>query len=193
MENFVKLIGVLAWPAAVLTLAFAFRAELRKALNRISKLKYKELEATFDNELSQVENRTGLYLRAEESPLTETPAERCGYAQLLRIAEVSPRAAVTEAWRKLESTVDRLATNMGIDPKIPMSGVKAIRLLIRNQQVAPSLLDDYNRLRDLRNQAVHAEEFGISQTEAERYAALAIEIAEYLNRFIRKTATESPS
>ena len=187
MENFVKLIEALAWPVAVLILAFGFRTELRKVFNRISKLKYKELEATFDKELSQVENRTKLYVQPEEKLLAETPAEKSGYAQLLRLADVSPRAAVTEAWRKLESAVDQLAAGMGMDTKSPMSGVKAIRSLIQKEQVDPSLLEDYNRLRKLRNQAAHAEEFDISQTEAERYAALAIEIAGFLKRFMKET------
>lgn len=187
MENFVKLIEALAWPVAVLIFAFSFRTELRKVLNRISKLKYKELEATFDKELSQVENRTKLYVHAEDKILVETPAEKSVYVQLLRIAEVSPRAAITEAWRKLESAVDQLAASMGMDAKSPMSGVKAIRSLIQKEQVDSSLLEDYNRLRKLRNQAAHAEEFDISQTEAERYAALAIEIAGFLMRLMKET------
>jgi len=58
---------------------------------------------------------------------------------------------------------------------------------IDKEHVNPSLIEDYNRLRKLRNQAVHAEEFDISQTEAERYAALAIEIAAFLKRFIKPT------
>ena len=187
MENLVKLIEALAWPIAILILAFGFRTELRNVLNRISKLKYKELEATFDKELSQVENRTKLYVQPEERFFAETPAEKSGYAQLLRISEVSPRAAVTEAWRKLESTIDQLAAGMDMDTKRPMSGVKAIRSLIQNEQVGPSLLEDYNRLRKLRNQVAHADEFDISQTEAERYAALTIEIAGFLKRFMKET------
>ncbi len=187
MENFIKIIEALAWPIAVLVLAFGFRTELRKILNRISKLKYKELEATFDNELSQVENRTKLYAQTEDRLLAEMPAEKSGYAQLLRIAEVSPRAAITEAWRKLESAVEQLAAGMGMDSKSPMVGTKAISSLIQKEQIDPSLLEDYNRLKKLRNQAAHAEEFDISQTEAERYAALAIEIAIFLERFIKET------
>ena len=187
MENFVKFIEALAWPVAVLILAFGFRTELRKVLNRISKIKYKELEATFDKDLSQVENHTKLYTQAEEKLLAETPAENSGYAQLLRIAEVSPRASITEAWRKLESAVDQLAAGMGMDAKSPMSGIKAIRSLIQKEHVNPSLLEDFNRLRKLRNQAAHAEEFDISQTESERYAALAIEIAGFLKRFMKET------
>lgn len=187
MEHLIKLIEALAWPVAVLILAFGFRNELRKMFNRISKLKYKELEATFDKELSQVENRTKLYVQPEERLITETPAEKSGYAQLLRLADVSPRAAVTEAWRNLESAVDQVAVSMGMDAKRPMSGVKAIRSLIDKEHIDPSLIEDYNRLRKLRNQAVHAEEFDISQTEAERYASLAIEIAAFLKRFIKPT------
>lgn len=187
MDNLVKLIDALAWPVSVLILAFGFRTELRKAFNRISKLKYKELEATFDKELSEVESRTKQYIQPEQKRLTETPAEKSGYAQLLRLADVSPRAAVTEAWRKVESVVDQLASGMGMDAKSPMSGVKTIRALIQKEQVDPSILEDYNRLRELRNQAVHAEEFDISQTEAERYAALAIEIAGFLKIFTKDT------
>lgn len=187
MENFVKLIEALAWPVAVLILAFGFRIELRKAFNRISNLKYKGLEATFDKELSRVETHTKLYVQPEEKFIAETPAEKSGYAQLLRLAEVAPRAAITESWRNLESVVDQLAAGMGMDTKSPMVGGKAIRSLIQNEQVDPSLLEDYNRLRKLRNQAAHAEEFDITQTEAERYAALSVEIAGFLKKFLKNT------
>jgi len=187
MDAFVKLIDALAWPIAILILAFVFRSEFRKILSRMSKLKYKDIEATFEHELSQVENRREVYTEPEEQAQPETPAEKSGYAQLLRIADVSPRAAVTESWRKIESAVDKVAAGMGMDTKNPMSGVKAIRSLIQQKRVDPSLLEDYNSLRKLRNQAAHAEEFEISQTEAERYAGLAIEIASFLKRFMEQT------
>lgn len=187
MDNFVKIIDSLAWPIAVLILAFAFRAELRKILNRMSRLKYKELEATFDNELSQVENSRKSHAEPEQEPLPEKPEEKSAYAQLLRIAEVSPRAAVTESWREVEAVVDQLATSMGIDAKSPLSGIKVIRSLIQEERVDASLLEEYTRLRKLRNQAAHAGEFDISQTEAERYAALAVEIAGFLKRFVKES------
>jgi hypothetical protein len=187
MEHLIKLIEALAWPVTVLVLAFGFRTELQKVFNRISKLKYKEVEATFDKELSRVENHTKLYVQPEERLIAETSAEKSGYAQLLRLADVSPRAAVTEAWRNLESAVDQIAVSMGVDAKRPMSGARAIQTLIDKKQVDQSLLEDYDRLRKLRNQAVHAEEFDISQTEAERYAALAIEIATFIKRFTKET------
>ena len=185
MDNFVKLIDALAWPIAVLILAFGFRTELRNIFRRMSKFKYKELEAIFDNELSQVENRSKLYIEPEEKPLSETPEEEKNeYVQLLRIAEVSPRASITESWRKIESVADQIASGMGMERRSPGNSKKAISSLVLKKQINPSLLEDYNNLRKLRNQAAHAEEFDISQTEAERYAALAIEITAFLKRFI---------
>jgi hypothetical protein len=186
MDDYIQLIQVLIWPIVVLILVFGFRFELRALLRRLSKLKYKDLEATFDKELSQVESRKNLYTAVGTKTVAQAPSEESEHAQLLRIAEVSPRAAITEAWRKLESVADRLATDMGMETKNPRSRDKAILYLIEKKQVNPSLLEDYNRLRKLRNQAAHAMEFNLSADEAERFSSLAVEMAGFLSRFTKK-------
>ena len=185
MENVVKIIEALAWPIAMLILAFGFRTELRQVLGRITKFKYKELEATFDKELSEVEKRINLYEQPQEKISVETPSETSEYAHLLRISEVSPRAAIAESWRILESTLDSLAVSMGMKTKIPMGARAVIRSLVDTKRADPSIARDYNQLRNLRNQAVHADEFEITQMEAERYAASALEFSTFLKRFIK--------
>lgn len=130
IENVVKIIDALAWPVVVLILAFGFRSELRKILARLSKFKYKDLEAA----------------------------------------------------------VGQIAEKMGMNSSNPLNGMKALRFLVKEERVDASLWEDYNRLRNLRNAAAHAEEFEISKTEAERYSALAIEIAGFLKRFAKNTS-----
>lgn len=186
MDNLVKLIDALAWPVAILMLAFGFRTEFRKILGRMSKFKYKDVEATFEHELAQIETRSELYSESQKELPASTPAEKSGYAQLLRIAEVSPRAAITEAWREMELAVGQIAESMGMNSSNPFNGLMALRSLVQQDRIDSSLLEDYNRLRKLRNHAAHADELEISQTEAERYAALAIEMAGFLKKFVKK-------
>ena len=125
MEHLIKLIEALAWPVAVLILAFGFRNELRKMFNRISKLKYKELEATFDKELSQVENRTKLYVQPEER-LIFSNAIRAGILGLTKtlsneLAEDDILInAVCPGWtltQRVEELAQSVADNRGLSSR----------------------------------------------------------------------------
>lgn len=48
MELIVSLGVAVAWPAAVVWVAIIFKNEIRLFLSRISQLKYKDLESSFD-------------------------------------------------------------------------------------------------------------------------------------------------
>ena len=55
MNDFVSLIGALAWPSASLAIAVLFRRELRMALGRLGQVKYGAMELTFREDLRQAE------------------------------------------------------------------------------------------------------------------------------------------
>jgi len=188
MELWIKLIDVIAWPSVILILGFSFRSEIRRVAVRLTKLKYKDLEATFDKELNTIESNVKVFESLPSAPvedgsenIEEIPSNK-PFAQILRIAEVSPRASIVEAWREIENVVTRIAQNRGMH-RNAFSGANIIKKLIESDSVDKSLLDEYQRMRKLRNEAAHAEEFQISQNEAERYITIAIEMAGFLGRF----------
>ena len=87
MELIVNLLVGIAWPAAVVWVAMLFKNEIRSVLRRISQLKYKDLEASFDKGLGEAEAKAAIVstnevtqsLHKEITPRLE---------QLRRIAEV---------------------------------------------------------------------------------------------------------
>ncbi len=62
MDAIAKIIGSIAWPITIVVLVFFFRAKLeilfasiKELLLNISKVKYREFEATFKNEIAKIE------------------------------------------------------------------------------------------------------------------------------------------
>ncbi len=51
MEYLIALIDSLAWPAALVWIGYLFREEVHSLFGRVSKLKYKDIEAKFERKL----------------------------------------------------------------------------------------------------------------------------------------------
>jgi hypothetical protein len=55
MEHTVEIIKAIAWPVAAVWLGYIFSGEIKKLLGRVSSLKYKDMEASFEKELAEAE------------------------------------------------------------------------------------------------------------------------------------------
>ena len=188
MDKIIELIKVVPWwPLTVLFLALLFRAEIRRAFGRLLQLKYKEFEATFKDELreAEAEVKDVATLRQNQVTVLPEPAPTDGKDQeLARIAEISPRAAIVEAWRDIELATHALADKYAVRGEHRIEGSTTIRDLIAKGALPEEFLRLYNRLRRLRSQAVHAPDFALEKDEAERY----INLARYLARQLRTLA-----
>ena len=97
-------------------------------------------------------------------------------SKLLRLAEISPRSAVLEAWGILEAEIRETLGDRGVDS----AGVPAVNLgdaLQERGLVDADSLQMFHMLRGLRNQAVHETDIGISTDQAIEYANLARDLA----------------
>jgi len=151
-------------------------------LARLSRLRYKDLEATFDRELREAEEEAKRI--PSLSPRRELPAadELADYDRVFRLVPISPRAAITEAWREVELATAKAAASSGIDVgSHHIAGTRHMRLLSAQDVVPPEVLGVYDRLRRLRNGAAHAADFDIDVQEAERYVDIALGLARRLN------------
>ena len=173
MEPIVTIISSLAWPTCVVWLAYLFKAEIRSVAVRISQLKYKDLEANFSQELSAVENSLGNLEKSASSQLPSPAPELLSQLdQLERIAEVSPRAAIIEAWRLIEDAAGRSGFVQGATAPRINPGL-FVNWLVREGKLPVDSESTFDGLRNLRNQAAHAPEFSVSPIEAQRYLRLA--------------------
>lgn len=173
MEHFVEIVKALAWPIAAIWIGYIFRSEVRQLLGRVSSFKYKNVEASFEKILVQAEKSAN---NIEKPKLKETDLELSQKEQLLRIAEVSPRAAIVEAWTIIETAAMKngLWTGAAIkrtNPKMILDHLES------SGKFSHYSLELINQLRQIRNRASHLPEFAVTQDDAERYLDLAVKSA----------------
>jgi Domain of unknown function (DUF4145) len=181
MDNVIELLKVLPWwPTTVLLLAFIFRSEIRRAIMRLSQLKYKDFEANFKEQLREIEEE--VKVATLPSPPTDRqlqPAPVNRNEQLVRLAEISPRASIMEAWHEVEKYAYEAATRHGLSFRhVPTT--RDINELVKKGVLPKDILNIYDNLRQLRNNAAHAPEFAVEQAEAEKFIQLASKVADAL-------------
>lgn len=184
IDAITSLVDSLAWPLAIVWLGYVFRSEIRALLGRVSQLKYKDLEAQFEKELSAVEAdaREALPVTQQRALDDEAPTypppydER--YSQLLRIAEASPRAALLEAWFEVEAAVAEAAERFQIPVfKGYRPSRKNVIDLIKTGRYDKSVLQVFEDMRQLRNEAAHVPEFQPTGRQIRRYIEVVIDLA----------------
>ncbi|MGA2532109.1 MAG: DUF4145 domain-containing protein [Candidatus Aminicenantales bacterium] len=173
------LVKALAWPVTVLSLVLLFRHQLRKVFASLSQLKYGDWEARFEKDLSKAEEGARQISVSTGKKPDITKLNK--YERLLLLAEISPRAAIMEAWMEIELSTLRAAQKAKIDVEGRIAGTRHIRQLVQSGLLPGTMVELYSSLRWLRNQAAHAEDFAITEDEAERYLSVASTIIAKLN------------
>src|SRR5574340_611456 len=180
------MVDSLAWPAAALAIVTILRKPLRDLLPLLQKLKYKDLELEFGRRLLEVQAEVTAQLPAQ----TERAIGEIEDSVAVRLAPVSPMAAILEAWRGVESAILEAAHSLGkpfFDDRSPVL-VSAIRALEESGQLLRAQADILDDLRQLRNEAAHAPEFSIPVSDALDYVRLSEVAASHL----RGIAAEAP-
>ena len=167
-----SVVDALAWPVAVVTLVYLLKNPIKELVPLLQKMKYKDFEMEFGRKLAvaREEVELGSQLEAEEvSP------------QILELARVSPRAAVTEAWRWVEhATLDTAKNLLGDDFKNKTATFQVFRKLERDERIDRGAVAMMRNLRSLRNDAAHSPEFALSVDSALEYVKTARQFIGYL-------------
>jgi hypothetical protein len=177
MEFVASIIASIAWPTAVLVAVLVFRKQLMNLIPALRRLRYKDLELEFSDsvrELSEKASREHLPLpTAEEEPLVE---------RLAVIADISPRAAILEAWLTVETAALETAERFRLLPygEVRRKPHRLGDYLQKAEILNADIREVFDRLRQLRNTAVHAPEAQFEPNVVRDYVALALSLAEYL-------------
>ncbi len=164
-----KLVESLAWPIAAIVLVILFRREIVSLAPYIRRLKAGPLEAEFEREVREL--RTAVEAKkpdaAVDQPVWQESAEK--------LAQVSPRSAILEAWRQTE-----LAAIYALRERRPelsdekvRSTREVLRLLGETGLATPEEVALLNQMRFLRNQAGHIESFQPTYEAAMNFVQLA--------------------
>jgi hypothetical protein len=167
-----SLVNSLAWPAGVVIVVTVFRRPIGVALNRgIRRIRAGPVEVEFDQELAEVrqELRQSPELAAAEVPALDARLS----GELARLAEASPRAAVLEAFARIEARLVEVLDNGGAQSARAVGGLALARLARNRGLISDETLSAVDGLSVLRNLAAHSPSDEIGVGRARDYLALA--------------------
>jgi hypothetical protein len=183
LEFIASIIDSLAWPAALFSVIFFFRGKVPELIPYINKLKYKEFELEFRESVREL----GAEAKALEGERATEPPEDPNVAdQLYALAEISPRAAILEAWLGVESHAAmalrsrEVATDEELRKLAPM---RLARLIESTTTLNDEELKIFHKLRELRNRAVHLGDPDLTAQDVAEY----IDLSFFLIRQFRKS------
>ena len=157
---------------------FALRKPIRELLPFLQRLKYKEVELEFNRRVEEIGAEV-----VQEVPVTQIASPNADeLADVAKLAETSPRAAVLEAWLSVETAALGAARRLGWMPpsEKATNGLAVMKYLERHEDVDRSIVGLIRELRSLRNQAAHTPEFVLSKAAAIDYGSSATRVAKYL-------------
>jgi hypothetical protein len=164
-------VKALAWPGSVLVIVLILRRPLTQLLPLLQRIKWKDFEAEFGEGLQEAKNSVQVVLAPEDTRLLPAPEEQ---GRLAKLAELSPRAAILEAWTTLEAEAIQYARTHyevgGLPPSMELP--HAMRTLQEASAFPVPLRQVFRDLRALRNQAAHAPEFSLSAADAIEFVGL---------------------
>ncbi|MDV6252713.1 hypothetical protein [Vibrio sp. EA2] len=144
-----------------------------KLLGRVSKFKYGEIEAEFQERLEKL-------VSFEQSEEVKVGVDTAGTSVALEdLAETSPRAAVLEAWLKVQKATSAFCIANGFPQDISHQGL--FKLARERNLDIDAFQTAHQELRLLRNKAVHATDSDITTATARQYIKNANFLADEFN------------
>ena len=177
-----KVIEALAWPGVVAGLLLYLRKDLPRLIASLRKLKFKEVEVEFGEAAKKaaVETSAAVPLPAPDKSISGE-SERDIEQQLLMIAEISPRAAILEAWLRIERAAVAVIQKHGHTTLNATPGPLRLREGLENIGIlTPPQVSAYDSLRRLRNEAVHTPDAEFTPVAVSNYVHAALSMAAYL-------------
>jgi hypothetical protein len=180
MSFIAEMTKALAWPLAVVIVCLVFRGPISGLLEGVRLRRIGKGEWSADFTTAEQEVRAGL---PSGAPQEAFPGE-IG-AETLRLADVSPAAAIGDVWGELEKRVRGAAAKAGVQRQfLP----EIVRGLTEKHIIRPATADAILGLRNMRNLAVHAPPEGLTSVQANEFINLAGALMWSLEQELKKRA-----
>ena len=150
-EFIATMVGHLTWPVMTLIIIGIVLLRLRWVLSFIKDIKYKDLELSIREELTEA-RVVAESLEAERDPaqLSNTEPDK-----ISRLVEIDQSIAIIEIWRRLERQIIKLIQHNGFMRF--MSPTKFVEYLVKIGKLSDLDLVLFRKLREIRNASVHAQ------------------------------------
>lgn len=177
-----KLVEALAWPAVVVGVLVFLGKELPNIVRTLRKLKFKDIEMEFGEAVTALAAETKRAVPAAKSDAKVLgQPEDVVRSRLRAVAELSPRAAILEAWLQVEAAAAEFIRKRGSTSLTSMPGPLRILDGLRHAGVlTPPQEAAFEHLRRLRNEAVHTPEAEFTSVAVSTYIESALAMAAYL-------------
>lgn len=173
MQFTLSLLDILVWPLIVLILCALLRAPLVALLPQARKLRYKDFEMEFGEELKVAS-------RDARQAFPELVSDR--RAQLIAAVENLPNSAILGAWAEVEDAAETLLRRdnpgLSLSPDTPYKHMG--ELLVMGQKLDTAKGKLFTELRRLRNKVAHARDFQVGKAEAILYVELCFQLQSHL-------------
>jgi len=151
-----SIVGSLAWPLTVGGAIYVLLRHGRKIAGLVKNIKYKDLELALRDDFEKATTiaesiRAGLPPPTDAAEATPSVDE-----ELMRIAAIDPSLAVLRSWQHLEAKVTELIRLNGLVRFVTPQ--EFMQRLLHLEKLTSQDLELYNRLRSIRNEAVHAHD-----------------------------------
>lgn len=176
LEFTAEVIKALAWPSAVVIAVILLRTEIANLLGRITKIKHKDSEIDLAEEVQAAANSADKVLGSYAKAGLDSEQVRAS-----RLAEDSPRGAILDAWLSVEEAMTGYEKRHGIEyansHAPPHQRIQNIQWSdLDKSTLGQGLLQMLQKLRRIRNEAVHSSDAKITTETALEYASLAARV-----------------
>jgi len=184
-----EILLVIRWPLVVIIGMIIFRKALNHIIKELDYFKYREFEATFGKRVKSVEKETERLIHGESNlqgrVIVKGPEPASDLEERFKkMAEVSPKGAIMDAWRELEFDINKIAEKNNIDTKKNKNIAGITDQLTKIGVFDNSVQQMIDDMRQLRNQAAHEPERNFTLADTSSYCVsasnLAIHFAKYL-------------
>lgn len=191
MDELVKLIVGLAWPAVVLTMFFTMRNQFCALIDRTKHIKHKDTEVSFNERLQEIAAKVEEQPRIEEVTSAPTEIEEL-VSNLIR---VDPYSAVLAAWVHFSKAARDRLDSPSAESASPARLIDALR---REDLITSHDAEVLHLIRGLRNHAAHHRSTEIDQETVWKACRVLLVISDELtneeqpNKTLHPTAGNSP-
>jgi hypothetical protein len=173
MEFTVQVFDKLAWPVVILICVFSLKRPISKLIPLAKKLKFKDLEVEFGQELKAITQKA-------EGAFPELKYDK--KSLLIAAANNLPNSAVIQAWEAVDVAAEALirAKNINIELDLNTRYKHIESILLKQGFINTKQEKLFSELRQLRNKVAHAVGYEIGKVEAIQYIELCFKLIHHL-------------
>lgn len=163
------IVDSLAWPLTTIAVITLLRKQIGLLLSRIKRIKHKDSEIEIEQGIANAAKQADENNLPQVNPSSEND-------RIYRLAADSPRGAILDSWLEVEEAIKSYCERNGIidNARSPLQLIQSMHM--RNldyNTIGQGVFDMLEKLRKLRNEAVHVSDSEISSKTAIEYSSLA--------------------